>query len=255
MKIFDLYFNNAYCSDLGLLVKEYISIPATQEIYDKVDIIGRNGSVYSNKGLYEDKQFEVTFTLRDTKIGFWNTVDRIKDWLYNIEDNRFIYDREDRCLLIKKVVVGDITRQIRSYRELKVTFIAEPFLYDIEETVSSYNAEEIANMIQENDFERFISLDICNVGDFPVFPTIELSVNGYVRIVGEGTQLDLLDTYTTSGNYLDITIDSKNKECTTNTDGSYPVINNNITFILGKKYAGETCNLNKLVIRYRNSYL
>lgn len=255
MKEWNFYFNGNYAGDLDVVVKEYISIPATTELYDKVDIIGRNGSIYNNKGTYEDKQFTATLRIRKPLDNFWGKVDRIKKWLYDIQDNRFIYDREDRCLLVKKVIAGDIVRESRAYGEFKVTFIAEPFFYDIEETVLSYNAEEIANMIQENNFERFINLDIGNVGDFPVFPTIQLEINEYVRIVGEGTQLDLLDTYTTSGNYLDITIDSKNRECNTDTDGSYPVINNNITFILGKKYAGETCNLNKLVIRYRNSYL
>ena len=135
MKIFDLYFNNTYCSDLGLLVKEYISVPTTEEQYEQVDIIGRSGSIYKSKGLYKDKQFDVTFTLRDSRKDFWNKIDRIKDWLYNISDNRFIYDREDRCLLVKKVIAGDIVRESRSCGKITVTFICEPFFYDLEETI------------------------------------------------------------------------------------------------------------------------
>lgn len=249
MKIFDLYFNNAYCSDLGLLVKEYISIPATQEIYDKVDIIGRNGSVYSNKGLYEDKQFEVTFTLRDNKMDFWNTIDRVKKWLCNIEDNRFIYDREDRCLLIKKVIIGDIVRQSRSYREFKVTFIAEPFWYDIEETVLSYNKEEIANMTAEGTYYNYVDIPISNFGDFYIFPTIYMEINGNVTFYTDSGSFAVTDTYTTSGNYSKVTIDGKNKECNYTNNGNYPMCSKSIRLELN-----SSTDLNKLVIRYRNTY-
>lgn len=252
MKIFDLYFNNAYCSDLGLLVKEYISIPTTEEQYEQVDIIGRNGSIYKSKGLYKDKQFDVTFTLRDSRKDFWNKIDRIKDWLYSISDNRFIYDREDRCLLVKKVIAGDIVRESRSCGKITVTFICEPFLYDIEETVLTYNAEQIQNMIQESSYENYISININNLGDFPVFPIINLEVNGYISIFAGSNQFTPLDTY--NSNYVNITIDSKNKECNVDNSGNYPIVSDNLIFILGKKYAGESCDLNKLEIKYRNTY-
>ena len=47
MKEWNFYFNGNYANDLDVVVKEYISIPSTTESYDKVDIIGRNGSIYN----------------------------------------------------------------------------------------------------------------------------------------------------------------------------------------------------------------
>ena len=180
MKQWNFYFNGNYANNLDVVVKEYISIPSTTESYDKVDIIGRNGSIYNNKGLYEDKQFDVTLRIRKPLDDFWGKVDRIKKWLYDIQDNRFIYDREDRCLLIKKVIIGDIARQSRAYGEFKVTFIAEPFFYDIEETVLSYNAEEIASMTTEGTYYNYVDIPISNLGDFYIFPNIYMEINGNV---------------------------------------------------------------------------
>ena len=249
MKIFDLYFNNTYCSNLGLLVKEYISIPTTEEQYEQVDIIGRSGSIYKSKGLYKDKQFDVTFTLRDSRKDFWNKIDRIKKWLYNISDNRFIYDREDRCLLIKKVIMGDIARQSRAYGEFKVTFIAEPFFYDIEETLLSYNKEEIASMTTKGTYYNYVDIPISNLGDFYVFPSIYMEINGNVTFYTDSGSFAVTDTYTASGNYSKVTIDSKNKECNYTNNGNYPMSSKSIRLELN-----SSTDLNKLVISFRNAY-
>lgn len=249
MKVFDLYFNNAYCSDLGLLVKEYISIPSTQEEYETLSIIGRNGNVIRNKGLYEDKQFDVTFTLRDSKRDFWNKVDRIKDWLYNISDNRFIYDREDRCLLVKKVIAGDIVRESRSCGKITVTFICEPFFYDIEETVLSYNKEQLTNITAEGTYYKYIDISISNLGDFYIFPTIYMEINGKVTFYMDSGSFTVTDTYTSSGNYCKVTIDSKNKECNYTNNGNYPMCSNSIRLELN-----SSTELNKLEISFRNAY-
>lgn len=249
MKIFDLYFNNTYCSDLGLLVKEYISIPTTEEQYEQVDIIGRSGSIYKSKGLYKDKQFDVTFTLRDSRKDFWNKIDRIKDWLYNISDNRFIYDREDRCLLVKKVIAGDIVRESRSCGKITVTFICEPFFYDIEETILSYNKEQLTNITAEGTYYKYIDIPIRNLGDFYVFPSIYMEINGNVTFYTDSGSFAVTDTYTTSGNYCKVTIDSKNKECNYTNNGNYPMTSKSIRLELN-----SNTDLNKLEISFRNTY-
>ncbi len=249
MKEWNFYFNGNYATDLDVVVKEYISIPATTETYDKVDIIGRNGSIYNNKGIYQDKEFTVTLRIRKPLDNFWGKVDRIKKWLYDIQDNRFIYDREDRCLLIKKVIMGDIARQSRAYGEFKVTFIAEPFLYDIEETILTYNKEQLANMIQEGTYYNYVDIPICNLGDFYIFPTIYMEINGNVTFYTDSGSFAVTDTYTTSGNYCKVTIDSKNKECNYTNNGNYPMCSKSIRLELN-----SSTDLNKLVISFRNTY-
>lgn len=249
MKIFDLYFNNTYCSDLGLLVKEYISIPTTEEQYEQVDIIGRSGSIYKSKGLYKDKQFDVTFTLRDSRKDFWNKIDRIKDWLYNISDNRFIYDREDRCLLVKKVIIGDIVRESRACGEFKATFITEPFFYDIEETILNYNKEQLANMTTEGTYYKYIDIPISNLGDFYIFPSIYMEINGKVTFYTDSGSFAVTDTYTSSGNYCKVTIDSKDKECNYTNNGNYPMCSKSLKLELN-----SSTDLNKLKISFRNAY-
>lgn len=249
MKQWNFYFNGQYATDLYIVVKEYISIPSTTEEYEKVNIIGRNGSIYNNKGTYEDKQFDVTLRIRKPLDNFWEKVDKIKDWLYNIEDNRFIYDREDRCLLVKKVIIGDIARESRAYGEFKVTFITEPFFYDIEETVLSYNKEQVTNMTTESTYYKYIDIPICNLGDFYMFPTIYMEINGKVTLYTDSGSFAVTDTYTTSGNYCEVTIDSKNKECNYTNNGNYPMCSNSIRLELN-----SSTELNKLKISFRNAY-
>ena len=249
MKESNLYFNGNYANNLDIVVKEYISIPSTTESYDKVDIIGRNGSIYNNKGLYEDKQFTVTLRIRKPLDDFWGKVDRIKKWLYNIQDNRFIYDREDRCLLIKKVIVGDIVRESRAYGEFKVTFIAAPFFYSVEETILSYNAEEIASMTTEGTYYNYVDIPISNLGDFYIFPNIYMEINGNVTFYTDSGSFAITDTYTTSGNYSKVTIDSKNKECNYTNNGNYPMCSKSIRLELN-----SSTDLNKLEISFRNTY-
>lgn len=129
----ELYFNGNRSLNLNLFLENYPSIPITNEEYEEVPIEGRNGKLIINKRTYPDKKIPFTFTILSPRIEI--DFERVYEWLTEIEDNRLIFGRRDRCYKVKKVIFGDIQKEFRSIGEFDVTFICEPFVQDLEETV------------------------------------------------------------------------------------------------------------------------
>ena len=128
----ELYFNGNRSLNLNLFLENYPSIPITNEEYEEVPIEGRNGKLIINKGTYPDKKIPFTFTILSPRIEI--DFERVYEWLIEIEDNRLIFGRRDRCYKVKKVIFGDIQKEFRSIGEFDVTFLCEPFLQDLDKT-------------------------------------------------------------------------------------------------------------------------
>lgn len=129
----ELYFNGNRSLNLNLYLENYPSIPISNEEYEEIQIEGRSGSLIINKGTYPDKKIPFTFTILSQQIDI--DFERIYEWLTEIEDNRLIFGREDRCYKVKKVNFKDIQKQFRTIGEFDVTFLCEPFTQDLEKTV------------------------------------------------------------------------------------------------------------------------
>ena len=129
----ELYFNGNRSLNLNLYLEKYPSIPITNEEYEEIQVEGRSGSLIINKGTYPDKKINFTFTILSPQIDI--DFERIYEWLTEIEDNRLIFGREDRCYKVKKVNFKDIQKQFRTIGEFDVTFLCEPFTQDLEKTV------------------------------------------------------------------------------------------------------------------------
>ena len=114
MKEWNLYFNGKYANNLSLIVAEYPSIPLFTPNKEKISIDGRiDGDLYEDLGTYADRVFSVKFRVFKPLIDYWNKLDMINKWLFDIEDNRLIYDRDDRCLHVKNITVGDLAKSIQ----------------------------------------------------------------------------------------------------------------------------------------------
>lgn len=129
----ELYFNGNRSLNLNLYLENYPSIPISNEEYEEIQVEGRSGSLIINKGTYPDKKITFTFTILSPQIDI--DFERIYEWLTEIEDNRLIFGREDRCYKVKKVNFKDIQKQFRTIGEFDVTFLCEPFTQDLEKTV------------------------------------------------------------------------------------------------------------------------
>lgn len=129
----ELYFNGNRSLNLNLFLENYPSIPITNEEYEEIQVEGRSGNLIINKGTYPDKKIPFTFTVLSPQIEI--DFERIYEWLTEIEDNRLIFGRNDRCYKVKKVIFGNIQKEFRTIGEFDVTFLCEPFTEDFDKTV------------------------------------------------------------------------------------------------------------------------
>ena len=155
-KEYEIFFNGYYSSYWGLGVAEYPNIQRLNEVVEDIDLEGRNGSLTIKSGTYKDRTISITFRLLDSD-RFWIMVDDFEDWLLNVNDNRLFYDRQDRCFIVKRVVFGDITKEIRKYGELQVDFIVKPFMEDL--TPSSFTFLENEKLTIIENVQEEITID------------------------------------------------------------------------------------------------
>lgn len=129
----EVYFNGNRSLSLNLYLENYPSIPIANEEYEEQPVEGRSGNLIINKGTYPDKKIPFTFTILSPRIEI--DFENVYEWLTEIEDNRLIFGRNDRCYKVKKVIFGDIQKEFRTIGEFDVTFLCEPFTQDLEKTV------------------------------------------------------------------------------------------------------------------------
>ena len=171
-KEWDLFFNNKMAGQFRLFVSEYPELQRLNEEIEFINIEGRSGSLSIKKSVYKDRVIKVKFKLLDNNYFwsnnyFWNNLRSIERWLAEIKDNRLVYDMQDKCYIVKKVEIGDISREVRLYGEFTAAFIVEPFLTDLSQFSSSW---------LENDYI------LINIGDFEVLPQFTFEGNGNVTV-------------------------------------------------------------------------
>lgn len=231
--VHDFIFNRSYATDFNLLVSEYPSIPSINEEIEEVLIPNRSSSLTIKKNEYRDR--EIKFKLRMVDIEyFWEEIDAIKVWLSDIKDNKLYYDREDRYFVVKRVIVGDIFKELKMYGEFEITFIVKPFL------VGMTNSRTFL----ENNFV------VKNSSNFEVNPIITLYGNGNL-------QLTINDEILTINNVVNqVDINSDLMICT-NSDGSNKLIDtlgNFPTLKVGNNNVTVSGNVVKTTIKFDNLY-
>lgn len=128
----EIKFNHESSLGLDLKMTKYPSVPLNNEEYETINVEGRMGSLYINKGTYHDVELTFLFTVESEDIQL--SLDRIKEWLADYSDNRLWYGREDKVFIVKKIIIGDFAQEFVTFGEIKVQFICDPFLYDIHST-------------------------------------------------------------------------------------------------------------------------
>lgn len=231
---YEIFFNGNKSSYYGLLVSEYPTIPCINEEVEEVNIEGRNGSLLIKKGTYKNRELSIKFKMLDSEY-FWSRFNKAEAWLSNITDNRLMYDRKDKCFIVKRVVFGDISKELRLYGEFEVTFIVEPFLQDLSPFSRSWF---------ENEYV------ITNQGDFETLPEFKFYGNGNIQAQVND------DTFTISNVVDEVTINSelmlcygKNKENKLlDMTGGFP------TLKIGDNEIIVSSNVTKTTIKFTNYY-
>lgn len=229
----EIYFNENKSLNLNLYLENYPSIPIANEEYEEVAVEGRSGNLIINKGTYPDKKIPFTFTILSPQIEI--DFERVYEWFTEIEDNRLIFGREDRCYKVKKVIFGDIQKEFRTIGEFDVTFLCEPFTQDLTETVQE---------ITSSGFK------INYTGNAPGDTLIKIYCNGDIQLTVNGETMQINDV----ADYVEI---DSNLLQVRNQDGTSKDNDTLGDFILLEKgenmisYIGE---VTKIVVEYTTKY-
>lgn len=229
----ELYFNGNRSLNLNLYLEKYPSIPITNEEYEEIQVEGRSGSLIINKGTYPDKKITFTFTILSPQIDI--DFERIYEWLTEIEDNRLIFGREDRCYKVKKVNFKDIQKQFRTIGEFDVTFLCEPFTQDLEKTVHE---------ITSSGYKIYYN------GNAPGDTLIKVYGTGNIQLTVNSETMQINNV----ADYVEIDSDLlqvRNKDKTSkddDTSGDFILLEKGINAI---SYTG---NVTKIIVEYTTKY-
>lgn len=122
----EIFFNGKSNFELNLRLEKYPPIPMINEEYEEIFVEGRNGSLYVNKGTFQDIKVPFIFTLysEDIHVDF----EKVKSWFIDISDNKLFYGVNDKVFRVKKIILGNFEQEYEMYGFIKVDFIFEPFL-------------------------------------------------------------------------------------------------------------------------------
>nr|DAY60572.1 MAG TPA: distal tail protein [Caudoviricetes sp.] len=235
MRDFELFFNGHNCREFNLIVSKYPSIPRLNEEYDEVKIEGRNGPLYINKGTYENRKIDIEFKLISKTEEYYTDFEQVEEWLSNIEDNSLIYGRDDRKFTVKKVIIGDLKKELRVCGAFKVTFICDPFMRDIEETnIDIINNSEINN---SGDFAIEPIIEITGSGD------ISIEINNSIEVTFKGIKNKVI-----LNSELMLCLDADGNSILNKMYGDFP------TFKQGKNTIVINGSITKATLKFRNLY-
>lgn len=229
----ELYFNGNRSLNLNLYLENYPSIPISNEEYEEIQVEGRSGSLIINKGTYPDKKITFTFTILSQQIDI--DFERIYEWLTEIEDNRLIFGREDRCYKVKKVIFKDIQKQFKTIGEFDVTFLCEPFTQDLEKTVHE---------ITSSGYKIYYN------GNAPGDTLIKVYGTGNIQLTVNSETMQINNV----ADYVEIDSDLlqvRNKDKTSkddDTSGDFILLEKGINAI---SYTG---NVTKIIVEYTTKY-
>ncbi|WP_195251866.1 phage tail protein [Romboutsia sp. 1001713B170207_170306_H8] len=229
----EIYFNGERSLCLNLYLENYPSIPITNEEYEEVQVEGRSGNLIINKGTYPDKKIPFTFTILSPQIDV--DFERVYEWFTEIEDNRLVFGREDRCYKVKKVIFGNIQKEFRTIGEFDVTFLCEPFSQDIDKTT------------HETTISGF---KINYSGNAPGDTLIKVYGSGNIQLTinGETMQINnVIDYVEIDSNLLQV----RNQDGTSKDDDT---LGDFILFTKGENVISYTGAVTKIVVEYTTKY-
>lgn len=229
----EIYFNNERSLYLNLYLENYPSIPIATEEYEEVPIEGRNGNLIINKETYSDKKITFTFIILSQQID--TDFEKIYKWLTEIEDNRLVFGRNDRCYKVKKVIFGNIQKEFKTIGEFDVTFLCEPFTQDLNKTIHE---------ITTSGYKIYYN------GNAPGDTLIKIYGNGNIQIAVNGETIQI-------NNVVDyVEIDSGLLQVR-NQDGASKdndTLGDFVLFTKGENIISYSGTVTKIILEYTTKY-
>lgn len=229
----ELYFNRDRSLSLNLFLENYPSIPIANEEYEEQPVEGRSGNLIINKGTYPDKKIPFTFTILSPRIDI--DFEKVYEWLTEIEDNRLIFGRGDRCYKVKKVIFGNIQKEFRSIGEFDVIFLCEPFTQDLTKTTHE---------ITKSGFK------INYMGNAPGDTLIKVYGSGNIQLTINGETMQINNV----NNYIEIDSDLLQVRNQDGTSKDNDTLGDFVLLTKGENIISYTGSVTKIVVEYTTRY-
>lgn len=229
----ELYFNRDRSLSLNLFLENYPSIPIANEEYEEQPVEGRSGNLIINKGTYPDKKIPFTFTILSPRIDI--DFEKVYEWLTEIEDNRLIFGRGDRCYKVKKVIFGNIQKEFRSIGEFDVIFLCEPFTQDLTKTTHE---------ITKSGFK------INYMGNAPGDTLIKVYGSGNIQLTINGETMQINNV----NNYIEIDSDLLQVRNQDGTSKDNDTLGDFVLLEKGENTISYTGSVTKIIIEYTTKY-
>lgn len=124
---YDLIINQTKrCRDFGIYISNRVDIPFAAMEYEDVNVVGRDGTLTKEKG-YLNREIKVDFNFFNP-FSMPKQMREINTLFSNVEEI-FFTDDDEVYYKVKKVILGDVQREVRHYGFFEVTFIVEPFSF------------------------------------------------------------------------------------------------------------------------------
>lgn len=127
-------FNNKTNYDLDLILTKRPVIPFANMEYEQIDIDGRNGSYYVEKGL-QDVSIPIEFNFFvDDADDIRNKIREIREWFTNIKDSKLFFNYDSNYFYrVKTVTLDDCTYEnLYEIQTFTANFVVSPFQYSFE---------------------------------------------------------------------------------------------------------------------------
>lgn len=144
---FDVLIDGTSCNSMGILCVKRPDFPAPQKRYNELEILGRDGKLYQDTGLYEDVDIPIEFNYMDQAQNWGERWREAKSFFLGAKTLK-LSDDSSVFWKVKKVYLSDNQRNSNRIGRFSVNFVLDPYTY-LESGNGLYTAAQITENIYE----------------------------------------------------------------------------------------------------------
>lgn len=227
--MYDFTYGGINASSLGVYAVQRPNVPVPERNVELIEVQGMDGSLTVDYGTYKDVTFTVPCNFMSASPDAFETDARkIRPWLLStpLLSRLEFTDDAGWCRIVKKVSVGEITRQKKLIGTFDVSFTCDPFLYTTEgitESALAVGINTVQNMcMPAKPYFHFTGEGTGRISYNGMACSFILGQDAYVDTAREivyNNNGDLIDLNFTSGSWENFTIQSGETKITTNGTG------------------------------------
>lgn len=127
---YDISIDGIVASSIGLLVVKRPDFPSPKKRYNEQVVLGRDGKLYQDTGLYEDIDIQIEFNYMTSPDNWHNVWRKAKKWLLSSYGKKLMCsDDISMYYLIKKVEIDTNVRNSLRIGKFSVSFTIDPYTY------------------------------------------------------------------------------------------------------------------------------